>query len=61
MKLYIFLRSIVWSTVFALLLIAASIISLIIAPNSLAPLTLGAGAIALSILSLLEASSTGRK
>ena len=61
MKLFIFLRSIIWSTLLAILFIVASIVSLIIAPTSPAPLTLGAGAIALSILSLIESSGTGRK
>lgn len=61
MKLYIFLRSIIWSAVLAIIFIVASITTLIVAPTSPAPLTLGTGAITFSILSVLEVATGLRR
>lgn len=54
MKLFLFLRSIVWSSVLALVFIVASIVLLFVAPSSSAPSTLAILAVATSILSLLQ-------
>ncbi len=51
MKLYLFLRSIIWTALLSLLLIAASIISAL-AGNPHLPIPLALSAIALAVLSL---------
>jgi len=46
-----FLRDVVWSSVFATLLVVAAIVSAFIAPAPIIPLTLGLAAITSAILS----------
>ena len=49
MKLYLFLRSIIWTSVFSVLLLVASLVSAFLDSNLAVPL--GLGSIALAVLS----------
>jgi hypothetical protein len=50
MKFYLFLRSIIWTSVLAILLVIASIVALIISPTPTPSITLGLAALTLATL-----------
>jgi len=51
MRLYLFLRSIIWTSVFSVLSAVASLIAAFITPSPSIPLALGLLAVSLAILS----------
>jgi hypothetical protein len=50
MKFYLFLRSIIWTSVLAILLVIASIVALIISPTPTPSIALGLAALTLATL-----------